>query len=320
MVKKGKKIVVLGAGNVGATIAYTLAVDGMASELVLIDINHAKAMGEAMDIRQGTPYCPPVNIYAGDYQDSADADIVIVTIGIARKPGQSRIDLAQANLDIISNTIPKVIKYAPNAVYVVVSNPVDILTYVIATKMGINPKKVIGTGTLLDTSRLRSILAENVKLSPENLHAFVLGEHGDTSVVPWSLVNFAGTEISKAYKALSIDQKTTDELDFAKIEQDVRKAGGTVIGYKGATYYAIALTVRKLCETILRDTNAIMTVSGVVDNEYGLKDVALSIPFIVGVNGIKGSLPPVLSKKEEEQLKDSAKALKTVLDSLEYHI
>ena len=183
--RKGKKITVLGAGNVGASIAYTLTMDGMASEIVLIDINEKKAQGEAADILQGTPFSAPVNIHAGGYEDAVNSDIVIVTVGMARKPGQTRIDLAQANVDIVKSVMPQITRFAPDAVYVVVSNPVDIITYAILKTTHLSESQVVGSGTMLDSARLRSRLAAHVGLNSKNVHAYVFGEHGDTSMIPW---------------------------------------------------------------------------------------------------------------------------------------
>ena len=316
MIKKGKKIVVLGAGNVGATIAYTLTMDGMASEIVLIDINKEKAKGEAMDIIQGTAFCPPVSIYAGSYVDAKGADIVIVTLGMARKPGQSRIDLAQANVDITKSVLPEIIKFAPDAIYVVVSNPVDILTYSIIKTSGLPEKQIIGSGTILDSARLRSSLAEHVNLNPKNIHAYVLGEHGDSSVVPWSLANISGMEMNKYCTYACEKHNKCGKIELQDIEDDVRTAGAKVIGYKGATYYAIALSVRRICDCILRDTGSVLTVSGMVHGEYGITDVCLSLLFLVDAHGIGRSIAPPLTPEEEKQLVHSADTLKEIIKSL----
>ena len=311
VMKKGKKIVILGAGNVGATIAYTLTISGMASEIVLIDINEEKARGEAMDILQGTPFCPPVNIYSGTYEHATDADIVIVTVGMARKPGQTRLDLAQKNVDIIKMVMPRITARAPDAVYIVVSNPVDILTYVIAKTSGLPENQVIGSGTMLDSARLRSCLAEHLQLNPQNVHGYVLGEHGDTSVIPWSLVTVGGMEMAK-YCA----HNACGKGELRDIEDDVRTAGAKVIGFKGATYYAIALSVRLMCECILRDMDSILTVSSMMHGQYGLEDVCLSVPFAVGAHGILRPISVPLLPEEEKQLIHSGETLKTIIRSL----
>lgn len=317
MGQKGKKIVILGAGNVGATIAFTLTLDGMGSEIVLIDINNDKAKGEAMDIIQGTAFCPPVNIYAGDYEKAKNADIVIVTVGMARKPGQTRIDLAQANVNIVKEVMPKITKYAPDAVYIVVSNPVDVLTYAILKTTSLSEKQVFGSGTMLDSARLRSMLAEHVGLNPKNVHAYVLGEHGDTSVIPWSLATIGGLDMAEYCNHICVRHNHCGKIELKAIEEDVRTAGAKVISLKGATYYAIAVSVRRICDCILRDTDSILTVSGMLHGEYGIEDVCISIPYVVGARGIQKAITPPLLPEEKEQLIHSAESLKSIIRSLD---
>lgn len=314
----GTKITILGAGNVGATIAYTLTVAGTCSEIVLVDINKDKAQGEAMDIRQGISFCHAVDIYDGDYEDAKDSDIVIVTLGRARKPGQTRLDLAQANVDIIKDVMPKVAKAAPDAIYIVVSNPVDILTYAILKCTDLQPHQVIGSGTMLDTSRLRSRLADHVKLSPQSVHAYVFGEHGDTSLIPWSLTNIAGMEMSEYCNDICVNHNSCGKAEIKDIEQDVRTAGAEVIKRKGATFYAIALSVNKICDVILRDAQNILTVSSLVTGRYGVEDVCLSLPCIIGGHGIERELTPPLLPAELEQLHKSADALRKVIEGLNF--
>ena len=314
--RKGKKIAILGAGNVGASIAYTLTIDGMASEIVLIDINEKKARGEAADILQGTPFCAPVNIYAGGYEDAVDSDIVIVTVGMARKPGQTRIDLAQANVDIVKAVMPQITKFAPDAVYVVVSNPVDIITYAILKTTNLSETQVIGSGTMLDSARLRSRLAAHVGLNSKNVHAYVFGEHGDTSMIPWSLATIAGIEMNRYCTDLCDKHNHCGKEELREIEEDVRTAGAKVIELKGATYYAIAMAVRRICECIIRDTDSVMTVSAMIHNQYGISDVCFSLPFVVGAQGIKRSIVPPLTDGEKQMLHRSADALKEVIAQL----
>ena len=191
-VKKGKKVTVIGAGNVGASIAFTLAIKGLCSELLLVDINKPKAKGEAMDIMQGTAFCPAVDVRDGDYADAVNSDLVVITVGIARKPGQTRIDLCKTNAKIMASVMPEITKYAPNACYIIVSNPVDVLTYEAIQVSGLNPKHVFGSGTVLDSSRLRTCLADHANLNIKNIHAYVFGEHGDSSMIPWSLSSIDG--------------------------------------------------------------------------------------------------------------------------------
>ena len=312
----GRKIAVLGAGNVGATIAYTLTMSGLATEIVLIDIAADKARGEAMDIIQGTPFCAPVSIYASDYSGAAGSDIVIITAGAARKPGQTRIDLAQGNINIINAVMPQVVKYAPDAIYVVVSNPVDILTYHITKNFGLKETQVIGSGTMLDSARLRSILAEHVRLNPNNVHAYVFGEHGDTSMIPWSLTGIAGMTMDEYCENSCPRSERCGKAELEIIQEDVRTAGSKVIKFKGATYYAVSLAVRRIVECIVQDAESVLTVSGMVNGRYGITDVCLSLPFVIGAHGIKRELTPPLTSSELQQLQASANALKNVIASV----
>ena len=312
------KISILGSGRVGSSIAYTLTVGGVCSEIVLVDIAKQLAEGEAMDIIQGTPFSNSVNIYSGDYKDVAGSDIVIVTLGRARKPGQTRIELAQSNVDIIKSVMPQVAEYAPNAIYVLVSNPVDILAYATLKVTNLSPNQVIGSGTLLDSSRLRSIVAEKLGISSRNVHGYVLGEHGDSSVVPWSLVSIAGMTIDAYEKAAGFGQEFIQEDSLAAMEKDMRESGAKVIQNKGATNYAIAMSVRYLCDNILRGGNTVMAVSSLMTGQYGMEDVCLSIPSIINSSGLVKTLEPQLKEEEVEKLLNSANVLKNIISTLEF--
>lgn len=309
--KQGKKICVLGTGNVGATIAYTIALSGMAAEIVLIDIAKDKAAGEAMDISQGNSHITPVNIYSGDYPDAKGSDIVITTVGIARKPGMTRIDLAQTNVNIAKDVIPQITKVCPDAVYVIVSNPVDVITYTFSKRSGLDKNQIIGSGTTIDTSRLQDNLAAKLAIDPRSINAYVLGEHGDTSFIPWSVSNIMGIPLLDYCKEISVDIDTETVLD------EVRKAGAQVISKKGATYYAIAMSVAKICDAIIKDTKTVLPVSNYLDGQYGISDVCVSLPHVVGANGITKTLLPKLNDDEVAQLKASADALKSVISSLD---
>lgn len=312
---KGSKISVLGAGNVGATIAYTFAVHGTCSDVVLVDINEAKAKGEAMDIRHGISFAHNIEITDGSYDDIAGSDIVVVTLGMGRKPGQSRLDLMQNNVNIIKQVMPNVAKIAPDAIYVVVSNPVDILTYAILKCTDLKPSQVIGSGTILDSARLRSDIAEKACISPKSIHAYMFGEHGDTSFVPWSTTNIGGMNMFDYWKATG---RSLEELNTDEIENNVRIAGGEVIKRKGATFYAIALSVNKICETIIRNGNNILTVSTLTNGRYGIDDVCLSLPCIVNGHGIVGEINPPLLDEELEKLRKSADTLKQFIAQIEF--
>lgn len=311
--KKGRKITVLGAGNVGATIAYTLTLQGVCSDLVLLDINKPKAEGEAADIRQGRAFCPSVYVHAGDYADTKDSDIVVVAAGIGRKPGQTRIDLANTNIGIIKSIIPMIAEYCPDAVYVIASNPVDILTYVINKFGGIPKNRIIGSGTVLDSARLRSLLADRLDIAADSIHANVFGEHGDSSFVPWSLTSIAGLTMNEYFS--SVGNEITEE-ELKQMEADVRGAGARVIAAKGATFYAIAMSIKRICECVLRDSRTVLTVSTMTEGAYGTENVALSLPYIVGAKGIISRINVHMTDPETESLINSSKALKNVIDQL----
>ena len=311
------KITIIGTGSVGSTIAYTLAVNGTASEIVMIDLNNEKALGEALDIRQGTPFCSPCSIYAGSYREAANSDIVILTSGIARKPGQSRLDLAQTNVNITKSIIPEIVKYAPDAKYVIVSNPVDILTYTFMKRSGLPENQIIGSGTILDTARLRARLAEYYKLSQQNVHAYVMGEHGDSSFVPWSLANISNVPIDEYQDSVSMKGELYPPLDHEDIENYVRKSGARVIARKGATFYAVSISVCHICKCLLSGIDTTMTVSTMMHGEYGIDDVCLSVLNLVGHDGAKGKILPPLTDSEIALLKKSADSLKDVIKSLD---
>ena len=235
-----RKISVIGAGSVGATVANDLMIEGVASEIILVDINKKKAVGEALDVYQGAPFFAPAIVRPGEYEDVEGSDIVVITCGIARKPGMSRLDLAQTNVNILKDVTKNVVSKAPNAVYVIVSNPVDVLTYVFTKISGLPEHQIIGSGTILDTSRLQSELARRFHISPKNVHAHVYGEHGDSSFVPWSLVHIANNRIDE-YKENSPDKdRICWDGEFAQVEEFVKKSGGQIIENKGATFYAVA--------------------------------------------------------------------------------
>ncbi len=310
------KITVIGTGNVGATIAYTLTTTGIASEIVLIDINTEKALGEALDIRQGVPFFTPCNIYAGQYQDAVDSDIVVITSGIARKPGQTRLELAQTNVNILKSIAAEIVKYAPEATYVIVSNPVDVLTYVFAKVSGIPENRVIGSGTILDTARLRARISEYYSVSQKNVHAFVLGEHGDSSFVPWSNANISNVPVLN-YPEHILNKGTYPEFKMEEVEEYMRTSGGRIIGRKGATFYAVSMSVCHLCKCLLNSVDTTLTVSTMLHGEYGIEDVALSLLTVVGNKTAENKILLPLTEEELKKLNHSAECLKSVIGSLE---
>ena len=312
-----KKITIIGAGNVGATIAYTLSLGNIASEIVLIDINKEKAAAEVMDIVQGTSFREPISITAGEYEDAAGSDIVIITSGIGRKPGQTRIDLAQTNVNIMKEIAPKIAAAAPNALYVIVSNPVDIMTYVFTKVSGIPESQIIGSGTILDTARLRYDLSHHYKVAQKNIHAYVYGEHGDTSFIPWSLADVSGCSLSE-YEDLMIKKGVVQKrLDPERTLKYVQKSGGEIISKKGATFYAVSASVNKILTALDAAYDSVATVSTMMHGEYGIEDVCISTMTIIGPNGVKGKVPVDLTYDEQLKLRASADALKEVIKSLD---
>ena len=307
------KISVIGAGSVGATVANDLMIQGVASEIVLVDVNKKKALGEALDIYQGAPFCSPAIVRSGDYIDTENSDIVIITCGIARRPGMSRLDLAQTNVDILKQVAANVVSHAPNAIYVIVSNPVDILTYVFHKVSGLPENQIIGSGTILDTSRLQSELAKRFLISPKNVHAHVYGEHGDSSFVPWSLVHIANNHIDD-YKDSSPDKDRIDwDRDYDEVEQFVKKSGALIIENKGATFYAVSMSVCHICRCIYADAGTALTVSTMMHGEYGVDDVCLSTLTLVDRNGVRGKILNKLTDAEIEKLQISAEKLKSAI-------
>ena len=312
------KVTIIGAGSVGATVAYTLVATGSVAEIVLIDVNVPKAEGEAMDIRQATPYLSPVKIYCGTYEDAADSDIVIVTSGVGRKPGQSRIDLTQTNVNILKTIAPQIVKYAPNALYLFVANPVDVLTYVFCKITGVPRNRVIGTGTTLDSIRLRTRLSELYSVNQKQVHAYVLGEHGDSSFVAWSTADISGIPLDE-YENTLADKGVLTVTPYSKedVETYVKKSGGQIIAGKGATFYGIAACVTQIVNSIYSSAYTILPVSTVLEGEYGISDVALSTLCAVGKEGVITRLTPKLSEDELQKMKASADVLKGVIAQIE---
>ncbi len=312
-----RKITIIGAGSVGSAIANNMVTMGIATEIVLVDVNKPKAFGEALDIYQGITYCSPAIVRSGDYPAAKDSDIVIITSGIARKPGQTRLELAQTNVNIIKDIAPQIVAAAPNAIYVIVSNPVDVLTYVFHKISGVPESHIIGSGTALDTARLQSELARRFHISPKNVHAHVFGEHGDSSFVPWSLANIACVPIDE-YKELSPEPENIKwNKDYDELEEFVRTSGGKVIKAKGATFYAVAISVCHICKCIFSGAGTALTVSSMMHGEYGIDDVCLSTLNIVDRDGIRGKIHSKLNDDEIAKLRNSAAKLREVIDSIQ---
>ena len=312
------KVTIIGAGSVGATVAYTLVATGSVAEIVLIDVNVDKAKGEAMDIIQATPYLHPVKIYCGTYEDAVGSDIVIVTSGVGRKPGQSRIDLTQTNVNILKAIAPQIVKYAPDALYLFVANPVDVLTYVFCKITGVPKNRVIGTGCTLDSIRLRTRLSELYSVNQKQVHAYVLGEHGDSSFVAWSTADISGIPLAE-YEETLTDKEVLKVMPYTheEVEEYVKKSGGKIIAGKGATFYGIAASVKQIVDSIYSSAYTILPVSTVLDGEYGVSDVALSTLCAIGSQGVITTLTPKLSDEEVAKFQNSAKVLKDVIAQIE---
>lgn len=312
-----RKITVIGAGNVGATIAYTLSLGDIASEIVVIDIKKDKVEGEVMDIVQGASFREPISVIAGDYADAAGSDIVIITSGIGRKPGQTRIELAQTNVNILKAITPQIVAAAPNALYMIVSNPVDIMTYVFTKISGLPERQILGSGTVLDTARLRYDLCHHFQIAQKNIHAYVFGEHGDTSFIPWSLADVSGCHLSEFEKLMLEKGVVSERLDPEETLKYVQKSGGEIIAKKGATFYAVSASVNKVLSGLVGAYDSVATISSMMHGEYGIQDVCISTMTIIGPDGVKGKVPVDLTDEEVLKLRASADALKAVIKGLD---
>ena len=308
-----KKVTIIGAGSVGATTAFALLTRGAASEVVLIDINTDKALGEALDIKQATPFIDNCDIYAGSYRDAVDSDVVIITSGIGRKPGQTRLELVQTNTGIIKSIANEIVKYAPNAIYILVANPVDVLTYAFLKFTGLPKSQVMGTGTALDTIRLRTRLAEIYNVNKQQVHANVLGEHGDTSFVAWSTATIAGIPLDEYNASIASAYNIPTEYTHEEVETYVKKSGGKIISRKGCTVYGIGMTSTHIVKTLSGDAETAITVSTLHKGEYGISDVCISSLSLIDSTGVKSILTQKLSDDEMRKMYESAEALKAVI-------
>jgi L-lactate dehydrogenase len=307
------KVAIIGTGFVGASTAFAMSLNQLVHELVLIDVSKEKALGEAMDINHGLPFLGQMSVYAGDYEDCADCDVIVITAGANRKPGETRLDLAKKNLSIAKEITTNVMKYYTRGVLLVVSNPVDVLTYMIQKWSGLPNGKVLGTGTVLDSARFRYLLGEKLNIDVRNVHGYIIGEHGDSQLPAWSATHIAGKSI---FDYFAMEEGGITEDDRAEIIDNVKKAGAEVIKKKGATYYAIAISVNIIVETLLKNQNTIRTVSSVIDGMYGINDVAFSLPSIVNSSGISSIVHLNLTAEEEAALIHSAKQVKAILDEV----
>lgn len=308
-----RKCAVIGAGFVGAASAFALMESGLFSEIVLIDANMDKAEGEALDIGHGMPFAKPVQIYAGGYESLSDAAVIIVTAGAGQKPGESRLDLVRKNVGIFRSIIPQITKYNREGILLIVANPVDILTYTAVKLSGFPENKVFGSGTVLDTARLKYLLGEHLSIDSRSVHTFIIGEHGDSEFPAWSSTNISGVPL---VRFCEMRGHHDHEKAMREIAESVKNSAYRIIEKKGATYYGIAMSVRRICEAIVRDEKSILSVSSMQNGAYGISDVALSMPVIVGKNGVEGIVPISLSEDEQLELKKSAETLKKVINEI----
>ena len=308
-----QKCAIIGCGFVGATIAFALTQKSLFSELVLIDSNHAKAEGEAMDLSHGLPFAHPMKVYAGDYKDIADCYLIIITAGTAQRPNETRLDMVHKNVEIFKSIIPNITKYNNSAILLVVSNPVDILTYCTIKLSGFPAGRVLGSGTVLDTARLKYHLGQQLCVDSRSIHAFIIGEHGDSELAVWSSANVSGIDLEDFHGLCS----SCREVSFNQTYENVRDSAYEVIERKGATYYGIAMAVTKIVLAIIRDEHSVLPVSGYVDGHYGLSDLCIGVPSIVGSNGIEKVLDIPLNEEENERLINSVKTLKKVIPELD---
>jgi L-lactate dehydrogenase len=309
-----QKAVMIGCGFVGSASVFALMQSGLFSEIAMIDADMEKAEGEAMDISHGIPFARQMKIYAGTYDDVADAGIVIITAGANQKPGETRLDLVHKNVAIFRSIIPEIASRNFEGILLVVANPVDILTRVAQKLSGLPENRVIGSGTVLDTGRLKYQLSDHLQVDSKSIHAFIIGEHGDSEIVAWSSANVSGVPLSNFCEMRGHFEHRESEKEIA---ERVKNSAYDIIQRKRATYFGVAMAVKRICEVIVRNEMAILPVSTAMHGEHGISDVVLSMPCVVGANGIETQIPIVLNEEEKGKLQESAKVLKDIVDSLE---
>jgi L-lactate dehydrogenase len=307
------RVAIIGSGNVGATFAYTLLLRGLATEIVLVDANRAKAEGEAMDLNHAMPFVRPARIWAGDYADCAGALVTVITAGAAQRPGETRLAPAQRNAEIIREIVPQVMEHNPTGILLVATNPVDVLAYAAWRLSGLPAQRVIGSGTILDTARFRYLLSQHYGVDPRSVHAYIIGEHGDSEVPLWSSANIAGMRLPAfcATQGLACDQEAMDE-----IFRQTRDAAYRIIERKGATYYAVAQGLLQIVEAVVRDQSTVLSVSSLIEDYYDISDVYLSLPAVLDGSGVERVLRLELSPEEVDTLRHSAHILRETIDLL----
>ncbi|MDR2616613.1 MAG: L-lactate dehydrogenase [Endomicrobium sp.] len=304
------KVCIVGCGNVGMRYAYSMIISGVAREMVLVDYNKDKAEGEAMDLSHGASFVSPIKIYAGDYPDTANSDLVVITAGRGQKPGQTRIDLIKGNAEIFKTIVPEIVKYSPSAIILIATNPVDILSYITYKISGKPSKEVIGSGTVLDTARLRYLIGEELNLDSRNIHASIFGEHGDSEFAVWSKLVVGDMFFTDYFKECN---KDINDTKLKRIFEDVRESAYKIIDKKGETSYGIGLALTKISKAILKNQNSVLPVSSLLEGYYGISDIYLSVPAIVHRQGVRQIMKLDFDKQELEALKSSASKIKEVI-------
>lgn len=309
-----QKAAVIGCGFVGSSSAFSLISKGLFSELVLVDANKEKAQGEAMDLSHGRPYVAPMKIYAGDYDDIADCGLIIITAGANQKPGETRLDLVNKNVAIFKSIIPEITKRNFEGILMIVANPVDILTYVALKLSGYPKERVFGSGTVLDSARFRYLLGEHLQVDSKSVHAVIIGEHGDSELAVWSGANVAGIQVNDFCE---LRGHYAHEESMERIYQNVRDSAYEIIEKKGATYYGVAMAVGRIAEAVVKNSHSVLPITSLLEGQYGIEDVCISVPTIVSQNGAEQILEIPLSDDELEKLQASAKELHKVLEGLD---
>lgn len=312
------KIGIVGSGLVGSTAAYAMVMRGVGRQIVLVDLNKARASAEADDIQHAVPFAHPMRVQAGDYSDLAGARVVVLTAGVNQQPGESRLHLLERNARVFEQIVPQVLQFAPETILLVATNPVDIMTHLtaqLAENMGVPRQRILGSGTTLDTARFRSLLARQLGIDSQHVHAYVIGEHGDSEVLAWSLVSIGGIPLND-YCAMQELEVCSE--DRQTIDEQVRKAAYHIIEGKGATYYGVGSAIARIVEVILRDQRALLTVCSPLDEVTGIKNVTLSLPHLLGGDGVLNTVHLNLQNQEEKALQASAQLIRSALDSLEH--
>ena len=313
MAVNNRKVAVVGLGFVGSASAFALMQSGLFSEMVLVNRDMSKAEGEALDISHGLPFAKPMKIYAGTYDDIVDAAVIVITSGAGQKPGETRLDLVRKNVEVYRSIIPEIAKRNCEGILLIVSNPVDILTSAAVKLSGFPENRVFGSGTVLDTARLKYLLGEHLNVDSRSVHAFIIGEHGDSEIAAWSSANVSGVPL---HNFCEMRGHFEHEKAMYEIAEGVKNSAYEIIEKKKATYYGIAMSVKRICEAIVRDEKSILPISSIQHGQYGIKGVALSMPAVVGKNGVETLVPIELNEAEQTALRQSADTLKQVLNEV----